>query len=236
MHAVDLAAATDRLMRFLAVPGVTGQEKLIGQALVEALKEAGVPARAIRFDQAHKKIPLPTETGNLIVQLAGRGTMKDAPRLLFSTHMDTVPLCAGAVPKKQGRKIVNAAKTALGGDNRAGCAVLVTLAAELMASKPDHPPLTLLFTVREESGLWGARHVDLEDLGGVKMGFNWDGRSASSVVIGAVTDADVAAAQQADLAPEIELEVIDSGPSCRPAWALYSGNCWVPPPKKKRKR
>ena len=75
------------------------------------------------------------------------------------THMDTVPLCAGAKPKRQGKKIVNAVKTALGGDNRTGCAVLVTLVAELLRHKPDHPPLTLLFTVREESGLFGARHV-----------------------------------------------------------------------------
>jgi tripeptide aminopeptidase len=62
----------------------------------------------------------------------------------------------------------------------------VTLAAELLQHKPDHPPLTLLFTVREESGLFGARHLKLGDLGGVSMGFNYDGRSASDVVIGAV--------------------------------------------------
>ena len=50
------------------------------------------------------------------------------------------------------RKIVNEAKTALG-DNRAGCGVLVTLAAELAKQKLDHPPTTHLFCVREESGL-----------------------------------------------------------------------------------
>jgi hypothetical protein len=42
---------------------------------------------------------------------------------MFMTHMDTVPLCAGAKPKLVDRKIVNEAKTALGGDNRAGCGV-----------------------------------------------------------------------------------------------------------------
>jgi tripeptide aminopeptidase len=31
----------------------------------------GVPRSAIRFDAAHKLIPLPTETGNLIVHLPG---------------------------------------------------------------------------------------------------------------------------------------------------------------------
>jgi tripeptide aminopeptidase len=186
MPAVDSDAATARLMRFLAVEGVTGREARIGRELAAALKAAGVPPRSIRHDDASARIPVPTETGNLIVDLPGRGALKAADRLLFMTHMDTVPLCAGAKPKRQGKKIVNTARTALGGDNRVGCAVLVTLAAELARQKLDHPPLTMLFTVREESGLWGARHVNPEDLGGVTMGFNYDGRSASDVVIGAV--------------------------------------------------
>lgn len=186
MQKVDNGQAVNRLMRFLAVEGVTGKEAKIGKEVVAALKEVGVPARAIRFDEANKKIPVPTETGNLIVDLPGRGRLGNHPRLLFMTHLDTVPLCAGAKPKIQGRKIVNSAKTALGGDNRTGCGVLVTLAAELAKQNLDHPPLTLLFTVREESGLWGARFVDPKDLGGVAMGFNYDGRSASYVTVGAV--------------------------------------------------
>jgi tripeptide aminopeptidase len=186
MFAVDTDIATERLMRLLGVEGVTGREARVGKELVAVLKEVGVPARAIRFDDANARIPLPTETGNLIVDLPGRGALASADRLLFMTHMDTVPLCAGAKPKRQGKKIVNTKRAALGGDNRTGCAVLVTLAAELLQHKPDHPPLTLLFTVREESGLFGARHLKLGDLGGVSMGFNYDGRSASDVVIGAV--------------------------------------------------
>ncbi len=186
MHTVDKDAALARLMRFLAVEGVTGKEARIGKELYQALKEEGVPAKAMRFDEAHKRIPLPTESGNLIVDLPGTGSLKSADRLLFMTHMDTVPLCAGAKPKVQGRKVVNTVKTALGGDNRTGCAVLVSLASELLRSKADHPPITILITVREESGLWGARHVALDELGGVKMGFNFDGRQANAVIVGAV--------------------------------------------------
>src|SRR6266702_459440 len=162
---VDTKAATDRLMRFLAIEGVTGQEAAIGRELTAALKESGVPAKAIRLDDANTRIPVPTETGNLIVDLPGRGALHNQPRIMFMTHMDTVPLCAGAKPKLSGRKIVNQAKTALGGDNRCGCGVLVTLAAELAKQKLDHPPITLLFCVREESGLYGARHVKLDELG-----------------------------------------------------------------------
>src|SRR6266850_147783 len=183
---VDTKAAVKRLMRFLAIEGVTGREAAIGRDIVAALKDAGVPARAIRLDDANTRIPVPTETGNLIVDLPGRGALHNQPRIMFMTHMDTVPLCAGAKPKLTGRKIVNAAKTALGGDNRAGCGVLVTLAAELARQKLDHPPITLLFCVREESGLWGARHVDPAGLGAPVMAFNYDGGSASNVVVGAV--------------------------------------------------
>src|SRR5436190_21956163 len=183
---VDTKTATDRLMRFLAVEGVTGKEAAIGRELSAALQESGVPASAIRLDDANSRIPVPTETGNLIVDLPGRGAMHNQPRIMFMTHMDTVPLCAGAKPKLARRKIVNDAKTALGGHNRCGCGVLVTLAAELAKQKLDHPPLTLLFCVREESGLYGARHVKTADLGAPVMAFNYDGGSASNVVVGAV--------------------------------------------------
>ena len=170
-------------MRFLAVEGVTGKERAIGQDAVAALREAGVPADCIRFDKANEKIPLPTETGNLIVTLPGT---QPGPRLLFMTHLDTVPLCAGAVPVRKGNRIVPAGKTGLGGDNRTGVAVLVTLLATLLERNLPHPPLTVLFTVREESGLWGARFVDPADLQHPKLGFNVDGRLPYEITLGAV--------------------------------------------------
>lgn len=183
---LDAPAAVARLIRFLSVEGVTGREAAIGQEIVAALKEVGVPADAIAFDDANTRIPEPTQTGNLIVKLPGN-TRKPPKPLLFMTHMDTVPLCAGAKPKVQGKRIVNdVPNAALGGDNRTGCAVLVTLAAELLKQRPAHPPLTLLFTVREESGLFGAKHLNAADLGGPAMGFNFDGRSAADVIIGAL--------------------------------------------------
>lgn len=182
----DAKAALDRLMRFLAVEGVTGREKAIGEDVARALVEVGTPAEAIAFDDANQRIPLPTETGNLIVKLPGRGALSNGEPLLFMTHLDTVPLCAGAKAVSDGTKIVSGGDTALGGDNRTGCAVLVTLAAELARQNLDHPPLVLVFCVREESGLWGARYIDMERVGPVKIGFNFDSSRPSDVVTGAV--------------------------------------------------
>jgi tripeptide aminopeptidase len=184
---VDTDTAVKRLLRFLSVSGITGQEGAIGKEIVATLREAGVPAPAIAFDESNTRIPEPTQTGNLIVKLPGT-TKKPAKPLLFMTHMDTVPLCHGAEPVVKGRRVVNVkeGETALGGDNRTGCAVLVTLVAELLQRKLPHPPLVLLFTVREESGLFGAKHLNPAELGGAVMGFNVDGKSAAEVTIGAI--------------------------------------------------
>ena len=180
---VDVDYATEMLIRLLAIDSVTGFEAAIGAAIVDELKKAGVPASAIRYDTVHQRIKLPTEVGNLIVDLPGT---KPGPRLLFSTHMDTVPLCKGAKPRRDGDRIVSDGTTALGGDNGTGCAVLIALARTLIDHKLPHPPITMLFTVREESGLHGARELDPKDLGGATMGFNVDSTHAALLTIGAV--------------------------------------------------
>jgi tripeptide aminopeptidase len=201
---VDVKAAEDHLMRFLAVEGLSGQEKAIGNAVCDELKKAGVPASAIRFDKVNDRIPAPTQTGNLFVDLPGT---RRGPRLLFITHLDTVPLCAGARPKREGDRIVSDGTTALGGDNRTGCAVLVTLAETLLKHKLPHPPLSLMFAVREESGIQGCRYLDPADLNGAAMGFNVDSRLAADLITGAVGqeywDVDIQGkAAHAGLAPE----------------------------------
>ena len=180
---VDVDYATDMLIRLLAIDSVTGFEAAIGAAIVDELKKVGVPASAIRYDTVHQRIKLPTEVGNLIVDLPGT---RPGPRLLFSTHMDTVPLCKGAKPRREGDRIVSDGTTALGGDNGTGCAVLIALAKTLIDHKLPHPPITMLFTVREESGLHGARELDPKDLLGATMGFNVDSTHAALLTIGAV--------------------------------------------------
>ena len=51
---IDRDAAVQRLMRFLAVEGVTGQEGAIAREVTAALIEAGVPRSAIRHDTANR--------------------------------------------------------------------------------------------------------------------------------------------------------------------------------------
>lgn len=201
---VDVKAAEELLLRLLSVEGVTGEEAAIAAAVSDELQSVGVPASAIRFDTVNERIPLPTQTGNLFVDLPGT---RPGPRIAFATHLDTVPLCAGVKPRREGDRIVSDGTTALGGDNRTGCAVLVTLAKTLLKQKRSYPPITLIFTVREESGLHGARELDPADLGGATMCFNVDSRFAAELITGAVGQENweveiVGRAAHAGLAPE----------------------------------
>ena len=182
---VDPARALDHLLDLLKVEGPTGQESKVVDAISRKLVAAGCRKSWIRTDDAHKRLGEGFEIGNLIVKLPG--TIKGAPRIMFSAHMDTVPLCRGAVPVVKGNRVVSKGATGLGGDDRSGCAAMVTLCETLLKNRIDHPPITLLFPIAEENGLHGSRMVRFKDLGNPKMGFNLDGQEPNEIVIGAMS-------------------------------------------------
>ena len=99
--------------------------------------------------------------------------------------MDTVPLCVGARPVRRGDWIYPADReTALGADDRAGATAVLYAALETVRRGLPHPPLTFLWTVQEEVGLCGARHVGLGMLGRPSLAFNFDGSSPENVTVG----------------------------------------------------
>lgn len=178
---VNEAQALRLVMELMAIPATSGGESAVARAIVAHLKRAGLPASAIAFDTAHRKSPLGGDTGNLIIKLPG--TVR-RPRRMFSAHMDTVPLCLGAKPVRRGNKIVSAdPATGVGGDDRAGVAIILNTLLAILRHKLPHPPLTFLWTVQEEVGLFGARFVDLAKLGKPAMAFNYDG--SAGMVLGA---------------------------------------------------
>ena len=181
--ASDLARARRTVLDLLAIPGLSGEEKAVADHITKTLRTAGCPAAAIMVDRAHEKTPLKGNCGNLIVKLPG--TLK-GPRRLFMAHMDTVPVCKGAKPVVAGRFVQSAdPATGLGGDDRAGVGVVLTTALEILRQKLPHPPLTFLFAIQEEVGLYGARFVKAADLGRPKLAFNFDGGAVEKLTVGA---------------------------------------------------
>lgn len=179
----DLRLALDLVMQLMAVPGTSGQEDKIAALVVRHLRKAGLSADAIQFDDANRKSPLGGAVGNLIMTLPG--TLR-GPRRLLMAHLDTVPLCVGCRPKRDGNSVASAdANTGLGADNRAGCAVILSAALAIRRQKLPHPPLTFLWAVQEEVGLKGAQYARLSKLNKPKLAFNWDGGPAEKITVGA---------------------------------------------------
>lgn len=173
------------LLKLLEIPGTSGLEKPVLDAVLKEALAAGLPQDAYHFDQAHVKAKN-GECGNLIITLPGT---KRGPRRLLMAHVDTVPLCLDAKPKLGGDFIFSESdKTALGGDDRSGTAVILSTLLRILREKPETPPLTFLFTVQEEIGLVGARHVSKSKLGDPKLCFNFDGGPPNLVITGATGD------------------------------------------------
>lgn len=180
---LDTDAALQLVMEMMAIPGKSGEEGEIADFVRRRLTKAGAKAKAIRSDTAHKKTTIAGQTGNLVFKLPG--TMR-GPRRLLMAHLDTVPICVGSKPVRKGNFVRSGdPRTGLGADDRAGAAVVLHAALEILTRKLPHPPLTFFWTVQEETGLQGARHASLGLLAKPQLAFNFDGGAPDKMTIGA---------------------------------------------------
>ncbi len=172
----------DDLLELIPIPGPPGHESLVATHLRAKLVTFGIPHASITTDNAQDQSEYGGDTGNLIVTLDGHGR---GDRWMFSTHMDTVPGAVGTEPRIAGDVIESGVPgKALGGDNRAGCALLLQVARSLVEARTNHRPVTLVFFIQEEVGLIGARGMDLEKLGKPlpALCFNFDGGAPDELV------------------------------------------------------
>lgn len=129
------------------------------------------------------------QVGNVIVYVPGTQGLEDNDPVIIQNHMDMV---TDATPDRQinfskdpiitmrDGDWIKADRTTLGADNGIGCAAALALMTDTSVA---HPPLELLFTIDEETGLKGAWGVDGSKLNGKKM-LNLDTEEWGSVYIG----------------------------------------------------
>ncbi len=185
----DREAAVQLVTELIAIPGKSTQEGRVVEYIRRRLLSAGVPEARITIDDVNQRSPAGGEAGNLIVKLAGT---RRGPRRLLMAHVDTVPLAVGAKPVRDGDLIRSAdPRTALGGDDRGGAAVILKTLLTILKHNVPHPPLTFFWPVQEEIGLLGARFVRPRSLGQPKLCFNWDGGAAYVAAIGATGAYDI---------------------------------------------
>jgi tripeptide aminopeptidase len=177
------AEALTLVMEMMAIPGRSGEEAEIIEFIRAKLTDSGVSSGALAFDDANHRTPIGGQVGNLVLKLPG--TIR-GPRRMLAAHVDTVPICVGSRPVCKGQHVISANQnTGLGADDRAGAAVLLTTVLAIVRSQLPHPPLTFLWTVQEEVGLFGARYLRISKLGKPRLSFNFDGGVAHVLKIGA---------------------------------------------------
>lgn len=116
--------------------------------------------------------------GNLIARVPAKGC-GEKPAILFGCHGDTVKPGQGIVPVVVDGVIRSQGDTILGGDDKAGIAELY----EVILTAKQHPPIEIVITREEETGLVGARNLDVSLLT-AKMGFILDSDTVDSIVVG----------------------------------------------------
>ena len=148
-----------------AIPSPSGQEAAVGARVTALLQAAGYACTTDEHGNVftrYEGTPVVPDVG-----AAGAPATPERRSVLLCAHLDTVPHGATPIePVLVDDGWENRHDAILGADNKAAVAVLL-LAAE-RARNPDHPPapvdLELLFTVREETALAGAKAFDVAQL------------------------------------------------------------------------
>ena len=109
--------------------------------------------------------------GNVVAYLEGT---EQGQSVLFCAHMDTVAPGNGVKPVVSDGKVSSDGTTVLGGDDKAGIAAILEALQSIKENNTAHGPIQVVFTVSEEVGLLGAKHLNLEDLNPVDAAFFFD--------------------------------------------------------------
>ncbi|MFZ0135288.1 MAG: aminoacyl-histidine dipeptidase [Desulfobacterales bacterium] len=143
----------DTLARINTIPRCSKKEEKIARWFSDWAAARRYP---VRRDKA----------GNLCIRVPATAGHGAAPTIILQGHMDMVcektpdsghDFDTDPIPIIEDGDWIRAEKTTLGADNGIALALAMTVAEEPAVV---HPPLELLFTVDEESGLLGAKDLD----------------------------------------------------------------------------
>lgn len=172
------------LTNFCALAGIPRPSTMEGEVskfIIEIAEEKG---------WTYKK----DAAGNLAVSVPGKGTGVNAETVCLQGHMDmvTVPVSFDFLNTPLNLKIdkgefegsatniLKADQTTLGADNGIGVATSIDVAV----NQPENcPPLVLLFTIDEETGLTGAMQFDKSLLNNAKYLVNLDSEDHGTITI-----------------------------------------------------
>ncbi len=151
---IDKARLRECVVKLVQIDSLSRKERAIALHLTEALKGLG---GVVYMDNAGTAVG--GEVGNLVAHFDGN--VDGAEPILLSAHMDTVAPGEGVVPVVDGDVIRSDGSTVLGGDDKSGIAIILEVLQALHEEELPHGHIDVVFTICEEVGLLGAKHLDL---------------------------------------------------------------------------
>lgn len=158
------------------IPRPSREEQAVRQYVIDQAERGG---HAWRMD----------DEGNLVVSVAATEGREAHPAVIIQNHLDMVTVKTADKDHDFSRDPLSlqvqdgwlsADRTTLGADNGVGCAAALAVMTD---PEVEHPPLQLLFTVDEETGLGGALNLDAGMLSGSVM-LNLDTEDWNELYVG----------------------------------------------------
>ena len=163
----------ETFLALVQIDSISKEEREIGRDLLARLAELGAQTEV---DDAGAKVG--GTMGNIIARIDGT---VDAEPLLLSAHMDTVEPGKGVVPQFADGCFTSAGETILGADDKSALAIILEVLACLREQDMPHGPLEVVFSICEEIGLLGAKHLDPNTLT-ARWGYVLDTRNPEAVI------------------------------------------------------
>lgn len=159
----------DRFLELVKIDAPSHMERPVADYLLHVLrKDLGLEVEeddagqhALR-DLVHEAAEIARKEGQLAGNLYAtlKGNVEGAPPILFSAHMDTVVSNKGIKPKIENGVIRTDGKTILGADDRAGITAILEAIRYIKDNNIKHGDIQFLFTIAEETGLFGSYYLD----------------------------------------------------------------------------
>lgn len=145
-----MSEVVDLFCSLAKIPSPSLGEDAVAEAIVSFCRDNGIKCRRDTFGNVRASVP---------------ATDKTKKPLMLSAHMDVVGDASPVTIVFSNDKIETDKKRTLGADDKTGVAIALTAAKRLAADKTfPHGGLEMTFTRDEESGMSGARSLDLSDV------------------------------------------------------------------------
>ena len=142
-----------RLMEMIQIDSVSYKEGPMTDYLQKYFEDRGYE---VYRDQAGKAVG-GDHSGNLLIHIPG--TM-EGESICLNAHQDTVEPGIGIVPVLEDGKLKSSGDTILAADDKSGIAIMLELLEVLKETGTPHRDMYYLFTICEESGMYGAKNFD----------------------------------------------------------------------------